>query len=82
MEPDDNGERGSGKEWQEVVNGFFAVPAILIFGFLMLEMFAYALGMFVVFGSLLFAPGIKQAFHLLPPLTRGLIISSPLVLSL
>lgn len=75
----DNKQQKLGKKWQDIVNGFFAVPSILVFGFLMLGMVVYAIGMIIFFGSLLFAAGINQFYGLLPPLTRILIVTSPAV---
>lgn len=67
------------KKWRTVINGFFSTPAIIVFCSLMLQWLWVALGMLVVFIPLLLASGVRPIFHLLPRLTRYLILTAPLI---
>jgi hypothetical protein len=72
-------EHEDGKRWGRTINGYFTGPAILVFGCLILKLIWVALVLFAVFCVLLLTSGVLRVFHLLPALTRYLIITAPLV---
>lgn len=70
---------GRREEWRNNIACSFSGPAIAIFGCFMLNWVWIALALFSIFSLHLLTSGVRQVFHLLPALTRYLILTAPVV---
>lgn len=75
----DEDEKHLGKKWQDIINGFFSVPSILVLGALLIGHPLYALAIAFVFYPLLLFSGVFRIFSCLPPLTRIMLVATPVV---